>query len=49
MKPTPISLPDDLREYAKSARRPGESLAAYIRRLIHEDRERKDRQNDRTR
>lgn len=41
MKPVPISLPSELREFAnQQCRKHHESLAAYIRRLIIEDRER---------
>ena len=41
MRAVPISLPDDLRKFADDQRgKRYESLAAYIRRLIIEDRER---------
>lgn len=41
MKPVHISLPPELRQYAdQQARNNIESLAAYIRRLILEDKKR---------
>lgn len=46
MKPVPISLPYELRQYANGqCEQNHESLAAYIRRLIVEDRRRKDGPN----
>ena len=46
MKPVPISLPDDLRKHAdEQCKAHHESLAAYVRRLIVEDKKRKEQLN----
>lgn len=46
MKPVPISLPKDLRDHADAqCKQTHESLAAYIRRLILEDKQRKEALN----
>jgi hypothetical protein len=47
MKPVQIALTEDLRKFADKDRSPtGESLAAYVRRLIHEQRVREAKRNE---